>query len=171
MLTHKQKMAAAKKAHRPWKTVEVALDLGLSEQRDALLAEIAAAGNDQREGFDGGAAARKKLTKLEAEEAESLVSVKIYRTDSNVWARLSANLGYELNSVARAAAMIDGRILDGDDEITQSSEEWEEFFNLLAPSDYSKITAASYLLNEKEPADRVERLKKLSAGTKDSALN
>ncbi|MEA9983647.1 hypothetical protein [Subtercola sp. RTI3] len=169
MLSHKEKVAKAKKARRNFKIVVVAMDSDATDERDALMAEIAAADSDKRAGMASGVAARASLAKLDAAEVESLVTVKIYRSDPSFWARLSAQVGYSTESTLKAAIMVDARILEGTDELVQTTDEWEEFFSTLAPSSYSLLTQASYMLNETEPTERIERLKKVLESTGDSA--
>lgn len=165
MSSFKQKKARAQKASRPSIVVTISLDFGLAEQRDALVAEIAEAAKDARAGYDPAAEAQAKLLAINEQEKDSLVNVKLYRTDARVWAKLCADNEYNLTPVAHAAIVRgDARIIDGKTEIEQTPEEWEEFFDIIAPSDYTALTAASAVLNEREAANRVERLKKLSAG-------
>jgi hypothetical protein len=170
MTTFKQKKARAKKAPRPSTIVTVTFDFGLAAEREALMAEITEAAKDARAGFDPTAGAQEKLNTLNESESDSLIRVKLYRTDSRVWAKLAAANGYDLIPTAIAATIGDGerhgdgRIIDGKDELEQTPEEWDEFFSLLAPSDFTSITVGSAALNEREPQNRVERLKKLSAG-------
>lgn len=165
MTSFKDKVAAAKKVDRKFVVTTVALEDGIAEKRDALMAEIVEAANDPRLASDPGAKAKKQLAELEAREVDSLVEVKQYRSDPQVWANLSALNAGNVSAVCKATVMVDARIIDGETELTQTPDEWEEFFGLLSPADYQALVAAAYVLNDRDPAQRVERLKKALALT------
>ena len=198
MSTFAEKKAAALAAKRPHRDVTVTLDIGLSEERTALIKAHSAL-TDEREAILKSddrrltsvpdttdvdkriAAIDKKVMALAKREAGTLVTLRFYKVPGDEWADLTAThpirenstldrrFGYNMHGVCRASAVTYGRVLDGDIELEQSEAEWDEIWHLLGGSEFSDVANAIYNQNEFEPAQRLERLKNFSEAATASA--
>lgn len=186
------KAQAAQAARPAYKDVTVSLDSHLVDEREKLLADLAAL-DKQRDTIlaavadtlalkpDTSSIDRKmnaitrKLEKLDEAEQDTLVTIRIYRAPGDEWMDLKAacparansaidrGVGYNINTLTKAACVKYGRVVDGDTETVQTLEEWESFFPLLAGSEFERICDVTYGVNVGESQRRTEALKKASA--------
>lgn len=184
MSSFQEKKAAAQAAAVPFKDVPVSLDAGFSAKRDALIERINAPQDDQRLAqADPTESLKQELEELLEQENDSLVTLRFYKVPGDEWANLTAThparqsalidmkYGYNMHAVCRASAVSNGRVVEGESELTQTEAEWSELWVLLAGSDFANVCDAIFLLNEYEPNNRIERLKKALAGTPASEEN
>lgn len=181
-----EKLAKAKAAPRPFLDVSVALTDTLSEGREALRASLVEAKKSRAKDH------AEKVAKVEAElealliaEAESLLTLRFRKLPGDVWADLTAQCplrlnspidrryGYNILAVVKLAAPLSGVSLEGDAEVPLIVEdksddnpepvnEWADLFSELSGHEVSRIVDTVYRLNEYDPAERVDRLKKAS---------
>lgn len=112
---------------------------------------------------------------VEVELAGKVVALKFYRSDGKVWTGITAKCparihspidrqyGYDYQLAARAAAVVDGRVMDGEKELKRTPEQWDALFDVLAGGDLEKIHSAVWQLNAYDPQVRLVEAKKASA--------
>lgn len=173
MPTMGELLKAKKAAPVPFEDVDVLWDTDVSAQVEALEAQIEAAGEDDRLGVDNGVEELKaQITELRA-SADMVLTFRFRRMNGYDWAALcakhpprldvSADLGvggYNLDAVVREAVKVSGVRLDGENEETLTSEEWDETYTRLAGHDVKRIKDAVWLLNEFGPAQQLASAKK-----------
>lgn len=191
MASFAEKKAAALAAKAEFKDVVVSLDSGVSaerlkvkEDREGVLAELNALNSAAAERLSGVADTSvldkklagldKKLEKLEAADRDSLVTVRILKVSPVEWVSLTERFparkdieldsffGCDMRAVCRAAAVGNARIVDGGEELTQSEDEWAEFWGMIQVPEFNEIMDATFALNVSEPAARLTRLKNFS---------
>lgn len=155
--------------------VKVSLDADLSEQREALTAELKAAkGNtDRRQGqVDPTTEIRERIDALEQQEAGSLITLRFTRLSGLEWSEITSQhaarpgaavdkaLGFNFPKVCTLAAQKNGVLMDGDDITGIKPEEWSEFWAALSGFDVNRIFDAIWELNVGIPAGRLARLGK-----------
>ena len=188
MTTFSERLAAAKSASRPTRTVQVLLDADLSAKREELRAELerarTAAASDQRLAAVNTAeqAVQTKLDELLNESAESLVTLRFSRLPGDKWAEITARCpvrldapidrqyGYNMHAVCRLAAPVSGVRVEGDGEVpltvtkateeTPAVDEWADLFGTISGHEFGLIIDAIYDLNEYSPAAGITQLKK-----------
>lgn len=181
MTTFFERLATAKAAPRPSMTVQVSLDADVSAERERLEAELDSLSNPNDSRLSGKNPAIKVLQDqidalTEAAKA-SLVTLKFYRLSGLAWATLTARnplrpdvlidvrYGYNFHAVVQAAAPDCGRLVDGDDETLLTADDWADLFAVLSGYDVARVCDALFYLNEWDPSQAVERLKKDSMPT------
>lgn len=115
---------------------------------------------------------------VEVELAGQVVSLKFYRSSGTVWTGITAKCparihspidrqyGYDYQMAARAAAVVDGRVVEGGIELKRTADQWEALFDVLAGGELEKIHSAVWQLNAYDPQVRlVEAKKALSDGS------
>lgn len=115
---------------------------------------------------------------VEVELSGAVVDLKFYRSTGSTWADITAkcparihasidrNYGYNYQMAARAAAVIDGRVVEDGVERKQTADQWEALFDVLAGGELEKIHSAVWKLNAYDPQVRlVEAKKALSDGS------
>lgn len=194
------RLAKAKAKPRPHRDVPVCLDDELAEHRAAILKEIEAAkqidASDQRLAGPNDAAVaplRERLAAIEADAAESLLTLRFRRLPGNEWAALTLHhpprpevavdrqWGYNIDSLCGAAAAHhsdDGtaygfRVETDDDgnetEIPMDVATWADLFSVLSGSDVEDVRDAIWAINEHEPANRLDGLVKGFGAARSSA--
>ena len=162
MSTFAEKKAAAKAAARKFKDVVVSLDAGLSDERDELTQQLAAAKDTKDKRLTQKADTSKieaRIAEIEAAERDTLTTVRLYRLDPFAWVKLQGANGFDLKATCMASLPEHARVLDGDTELEQTAEEWAELFTLTSVPDLTNVFNAVYELNVDEPAQRLERVK------------
>lgn len=109
---------------------------------------------------------------VEVELAGKVATLKFYRSSGTVWADIIAkcpariaasidrNYGYNYQMASRAAAVLDGRVLDSDKELKQTREQWDALFDVIAGGELEKIHSAIWELNVYDPQVRLVEAKK-----------
>lgn len=77
--------------------------------------------------------------------------------------------GYNLRSLAREAAPLCGKILDGDEQVALTEEQWEKLFRALPGASVMRIGDLIWNLNDYLPAAAVDALKKDSTPEPDKS--
>lgn len=185
------KINAAKNAQEknpPHKDVTVTLDATLLEERNAILAELSRldvqreaiiaeasqslALNPDTAGVDKQvASAERKLKKLDAQEKDTLVTIRVYRYRGDEWfvikslnpprvnSAMDRAVGYDVATLTKQAVETKGVIVDGGTESQPTETQWADLWPLLAGAGFEALADAVYVLNSAEPLERVERLK------------
>lgn len=111
---------------------------------------------------------------LDREEADCLITLRFWEMPGEEWAELTVKhparpgvlvdmpYGYNMHAAAKEAAEVNGKIVDGDKLMDVSEEEWARLWKQLPGRSFGAVADAIYFLNEYEPEQRVERLKKVS---------
>lgn len=191
MSTFAEKKKKAQSAKPEFRDVVVSLDSGVSaervsvnEDREAVLVELDALSSAAAERLSGVADTSaldkklalldKRLEKLENADQDSLVTVRLYKVPPVTWSgfterfpardgiELDGFFGCDMRAVCRAAAVGHGRILDGEEELEQSEEEWAELWGLIQIPEFNAVMDATFELNVTAPAARLTRLKNFS---------
>ena len=104
----------------------------------------------------------------------NLHEIVFYRASSEAWSlaaikhppRPGVNLdlrnGYDLTGATREIAPTYGRVLDGDDELELSAEEWADLWAVMAPAAARTIEANVWHVHEHDAEQEIERAKKAS---------
>lgn len=79
-------------------------------------------------------------------------------------APMDRHYGYNWQAAAMKAAPLCGRVLEDDDEVKRDAETWKKLFAKLNGPDVRSICSAIWALNDWDPQQRLEALKKASAG-------
>jgi hypothetical protein len=177
-MTFAEKLAAAKAAPRPSKTVTIALDASVAERRDELAERIAVARSAKGKRLGQASEVpqlEKELEALEVECADSLIDLKFVRLPGEDWSHITiqnparpgvvADMGvggYNVNAVTRAAAIQSGSVVEDGEEKAITADEWDDLFVLMSGYDASRVADAVYFLNDYEPGKAVEAGKKAS---------
>jgi hypothetical protein len=183
MSSFKEKMAAAKMAPRQTMDVSVSLNRDLAEKREELLAELAAARENNDDRMSAPTAASSIQTKLDAiltEEDDTLIVLRFTRLPGDAWNALTrlcpptpgsildAHYRYGLDAVCKLAAKyVDpdglpfGHVVEGD-ELTTTTD-WDDIFAAISGPEFSTIVDTLYALNVYAPTERLAELKKRSA--------
>ena len=172
MSTFAEKKAKAKAAKPKFKDVVVSLDAGLSDERDELLRQIAAAKDTKDKRLTqkvDTAALEARIAEIEAQERDSLTTVRLYRLDPLEWMELQSANGFDLTKTCSASLPEHARVLDGETELVQTADEWAELFTLTSAPDLTNVLNAVYELNVNEPAERLARVKNSSEAATASA--
>ncbi|RFA15833.1 hypothetical protein B7R22_05345 [Subtercola boreus] len=94
--------------------------------------------------------------------------------DGTVWAGITSRnpadpeaptdryVGYDVHDVCQEAAPISGVYLDGDTETVLTPEQWQKMLTSLSGPDFVAVCDAIFGLNEWNPRQLTERLKKAS---------
>lgn len=72
---------------------------------------------------------------------------------------LDMRYGYNLRALVPPVAVKSGRLVDGDDLVELDEEQWRAIFKGIG-SNFTRIGDAIFFLNEQQPDEVVERLKK-----------
>lgn len=78
------------------------------------------------------------------------------RADVNIDLRY----GYNYNAVVPDVAKLTGRVVDGDEKLELSADEWDDLFSVITGSELNSVANAIWALNEWDPEQRIKRLKK-----------
>ncbi|GAB3125932.1 hypothetical protein [Glaciibacter psychrotolerans] len=163
MSTFAEKKAAAQAVEREFKDVVVALKSDLDGKRNELMAQLAAAVKAKTVASKSDVAdIQSQIAAIEAQERDTLVTVRLYKVPPVEWVSLTKVSGYDMNITAAAAAVNHAVILDGEDELAQTAEEWAELWALIGSPGFSIVLQGTYALNVTEPQERLERLKNSS---------
>lgn len=178
----KDMLAAAAKAPKPHKDIVVPLPVDggereqLEKDREALAERMreAAEKTDKRLSApvpDDFIAEVEKLEEranaLDLRDADHLITVRVWRIPGDEWMTLTAKHtngfgGYDLNTVCREAAQINGAAVTDEGVEPISLEQWAELWGVLSGRSVDEISAAVYELNVGDTAREVERLGKVS---------
>lgn len=180
-----ERLASAKAAARPSKDVTVVLDADVSARLAELRVELEAA----RATPDARLAAETEPEKVQAQidellalTADALITLRFTRMSGEKWAEITARCpiragatidlqyGYDMHAVCKIAAPLCGVRVEGDEEFplvyakaspgVEAVNEWADLFETVSGHEFSLIVDAIYMLNEYEPAVRVDALKK-----------
>jgi hypothetical protein len=103
--------------------------------------------------------------------------LRFYRIDGEKWAELTAmspvrlsspidkKYGYNFQAVARLAAPLSGRVLDGGEELQYDDDKWGELFKRLSGHAIRLIHSHIWEVNEYAPQLRIVAAKKDSAAS------
>ena len=191
MVSFDDRLAAAKAAPKTFRDVDVLLDAGLADKREALQAALdaakEAAKNDQRltAPDDESAAIQKQLDELVAESADSIITLRFFRLPGDQWADIMSHCparvgapmdefyGYNMQTAAKIAAPINGVRVEGDSLIPLRVEpatdaspavnQWADLFETISGAEAARIESAIWELNVYEPDSNMGRLKKALA--------
>jgi len=101
-----------------------------------------------------------------------LITLRFREMLGTEWAAITANnpprlealvdrrFGYNVHAVCQAAAPVSGVHVDGDSEVKWSAEQWALFFPEISGPGFAEICDAIWGLNQWNPQQRVEKLKK-----------
>jgi hypothetical protein len=185
-VTFKDRLAAAKTAKPRFRDVSVVLDSDVAEQIATLEAErdeaAAKHAEDARFGMvDPSVELGDKIDKLRESAVDETDVLRFYKMDGLAWAALIAEhpprpnvlldlrYGFNLHAVVPNVAPQTGRVVDGDEELTLTREEWKDLLSILSGYEVERIADAVFTLNEWDPQQAVERAKKASTRRADSA--
>ena len=105
----------------------------------------------------------------------ALHSVVFYRSESADWARdtlkhppregvgVDRRNGYDLSGVTLEVAPVSGRVVIDGEETVLGAEQWATLFEVIDGATRRLIDANVWQLNENDPMQQVERLKKASS--------
>lgn len=176
-MSFQDRLAAAKAAPKNSMIIEVvmnsAVDAQLAELEEKRKAAKAAHDADGRLGaVDPSIEIQEQIDALT--DGAPLERVRVYQMDSDAWGELvslhparktvsaDVSFGYNTFAIAKPAAKQCAVVLDGDEEIHLSDDEWDEFFKV-TPRLPTQLANALFSLNVWEPAEAVERAKKAFA--------
>lgn len=177
MSTVADKIAAAKARPAQFTDITVSLDAGLSDERDILLRQrqaIIDAASERLTAVPDTAAVDAQIADVEAREADTLITIRIYKIPGDRWADLAATnpmregalydarFGYNIHGLTRAAAVEFAAIVEGENEVTLPKEQWAELWPLLEGFSFTKIADTVYEQNVFGPSERIARAKKFS---------
>ena len=162
------------KATFRYRDVTVMLDGEKAAERDALLEAVATADGapDLRLGVDPAKEARKRLTALEDEMRESLVTFRIRALPTDKWNALTAKFpprkdnilderkGYNIVDVTKAAVEAGGHLYDDGKTEPVEESEWPALWENLSAGDFDRFWITTYTLNEQDGWMGVDFLKK-----------
>lgn len=195
MSSFSKKLAKAKAAPREFLDVTVALTDTLADDREQLKKSLAKARKSRAaDRSDRVAVVEAELDALLRAEVESLVELRFYKLDGDAWADLTAQCplrltspidrqyGYNIHAVVKLAAPLSGFAIEDGEEVPLTVEEksednlepvdeWAELFRVISGGEMSRIVDTVYRVNEYDPAERVNRLKKASMAMAVSDLN
>lgn len=156
--------------------VKVSIDAELSEQREALEAELKAAkekDTDRRQGqVDPTIEIQERIDALEAQESGQLLTLRFTKLSGLEWTELAtahtarpkagidASVGFNYPKVCTLAAETNGVLVDGDDITPIKSGEWKELWASLSGFDVGRIFESIWTLNVAIHAGRLSRLGK-----------
>lgn len=153
----------------------------LQERFEAAQVEAAkdrrlAAGAPALDGFaEQFTALAERELELDQAEADHLITLRFWEIPGEQWADLTVKhppragvladlpYGYNLHAAAKAAAPVNGRLVEDDGSLTElTPDQWADLWDQLPGRSFGAVADAIYALNEYEPEMRVERLKKVS---------
>lgn len=171
----------------PSRIVTVALDQDVSQRLADLEEQLE---QEKKKPTDGRltkksplAALVEQIDKVKAEFVDTLVDLKFTRILGSDWNDLTivnppredslpdkVFFGYNMHAVTRAAALLNGVIVEDDGtEHAPTEEQWNQIFELVSGKDLENIADAVYALNEGESERAVELGKALRDETRASA--
>lgn len=166
-------LKAKKTTATPFEDVEVLWDTDVSDQIEALEAEIAEREKDQRLTSDNGVGELQDQIRELREGADLVLTFRFRRMDGYDYAALCAKYpprldvqadlgagGYNIDEVARAAAKASGVRLTDEGEEKPTPKEWDEIYGHLSGHDVKEIRDAIWSLNEFGPAQDLALAKK-----------
>lgn len=176
-MSFQDRLAAAKAAPKASMVVEVvmnsAVDTRLAELEEQLKqAEIDFSMDQRYSAVNPAVAIQEQIDALA--DGAPLERIRVYQMDSDAWGELvslhpprssvaaDVRFGYNTYEIAKPAAKQCAVVIDEDDEITLTSDEWDDLFKV-TPRLPSQIANALFSLNVWEPAEAVERAKKAFA--------
>lgn len=193
MSTPSEKLAAAKLKPRAFVDVDILLDSGISDARDALIAELQAAVEadalDPRLTGENPAIdkLRAAIEALLDEAADSFVTIRVTALPGDVWSDIESRsparmdspgdkrFGYNTQTAARKALPLSaGWLVDGEvvplavveaDLTTQTEavDEWADLFTQISGSDAATLESAVWELNVANPQVAINEIKKALA--------
>jgi hypothetical protein len=114
---------------------------------------------------------------VDVELAGKHLPLRFYRIDGEKWAELTAmspvrlsspidrKYGYNFQAVARLAAPLSGRVLDGGEELQYDDDKWDALFKRLSGHAIRLIHSNIWDVNEYAPQLRIAEAKKDSAAS------
>lgn len=165
--------------NRPTKDVTVCLDGELAREREELLAALEAA--EAKDNLDlrlagpndvNAAPVRERLEALAEAAKGALKTLRFTRLEGDKWAELTSrhpvridvpmdrHYGYNYDAVCGAAAMLSGVLVEGDEVVSLSAEQWARLLKVLSGNEVGLIRDAVFTLNEYEPSKRLDALVK-----------
>jgi len=178
MASFDEQLAAAKAAPRSSLAIEVSLDAEVSAELEGMDKEIerliAEGAIDRRLSGENPAIqkARDGRKKTAEAAAAKLTMLKFYRVPGLEWSTLAAQnparpgvnidekYGYNFHAVVEAVLPSCGRRIDGDSEVAMASEQWADIMSVLSGYDAGRVVDVIFYLNEWEPSQAVDRIKK-----------
>lgn len=164
--------------------VVIVMNPALSQERDAIMAEIkdAAADKDQRLGQAGPMAKlKKKLAEIEARELEGAHTLEFKRVNNMAWSELVAEnpprenslmdnetYGFNFDAVTRAAAEFHSEaceVLTDGTRQPLDADDWAVIWKRISPAEANYLVNRILDLNVFAPTRDRERLKKALAAT------
>lgn len=168
-----EKIKRAQAAPKPYRDVDISLDPGVSDRIAELDAELDQLAQDQalvEKDARFSDPRRNDLTvrrthideqykQIRASAVDSLVTFRFTRLDAQEWVNLTENnpprensatdaeYRFNYHAVGKAAAVLSGSVVDGDDAKPVPAETWQELFAVIAGSDLNRICDAIVALN------------------------
>ena len=189
---------AAQSARPIYKEIVVSLDSVLADERTELIRQIGAVNAERQSIIDAASgtlalapdtsavdkranALAAKVKKIDRLEQDSLVTIRVYRLPGDKWLDLKAacpprlnsaidqGAGYNVSTLTVAACAEAGRIVEGDEEITRTTDEWVALLALLSGGEFELVADLVYQVNVWDSKKRTDDLKKYSKAATASA--
>jgi len=171
------KISDASKAHTPRTSdVTICLDAGLADERNGLMAELAAAQKTKGDGRLTRKSAvdkvREQIAELEDREREHLHTLRFTKLSGLAWADLAAlypprqnvpfdvSLGYNHHAAAVHAAKVNGVEIRDGETIALDDDDWKTILDIGAGWDVDNIVTTVLDLNVLQASRAIGRLKK-----------
>lgn len=131
--------------------------------------------------LDAALAAERDFIDVPVAVNEKLHTLRFFQMDGLEWADqtdryparpgvlLDMRYGYNLRPLSKAVAVLTGKLVDGDEVVDITPEQWDKLFKALAGAPIMRIGDALFSLNEWMPGQAVEAAKKSFAA--ESAQN
>jgi len=181
MTTPSERLAAAKAKPRKHADVEILLDSGASDERDALQAKLeslqAAAAADPRLASEDPeiAETESELEALLTSAADDIAIIRVIALPGRVWSDIESrspvrvdapgdmHFGYNTQAAAlKALPVASGWLVDGE-VVPLTADEWVDLFDTISGTEAALLESAVWELNVANPQVAIADAKKASA--------